>query len=211
MGFSLKNEIPFAFFEFSRLCKAENFPLRLAAAVDWRSRSSQPTIHVNARVGSSRIVGGRGPRVAPCSSAQHVPRPEPRAQAKSGFLPHLRVFKALQGGKFPMRRQPRSPPPRDRRAAMAGSGYASRRLARDALSRSCMRASARRRAARCRDLNAVVAKHASTPQSGGEIGHPKNPSMNSFSQKENFNKKIDSDRFRETAARGGPSRARRGR
>jgi hypothetical protein len=87
-----------------------------------------------------------------------------------------------------MRRQSRSPPPRDRRSAKAGSGYASRRLARDALSRSCMPVSTRRRAAHCRDLNAVVAKHASTPQSGGEIGHKK-PSMNSLSQKENFNKK----------------------
>jgi hypothetical protein len=63
-----------------------------------------------------------------------------------------------------------------------------------------MPASARRRAAHCRDLNAVVAKHASTRNLEAK-SVTKKPSMNSFSQKENFNKKIDSDRFRETAAR----------
>jgi hypothetical protein len=96
-GSRLKNEIPSAFYEFSRLCKAENFPPRLAAAVDWRSRTSRPTIprERSRRIEQARIVGGRGPRVAPCSSAQHVSRPEPRARAKSRFPPHFASFQGF--------------------------------------------------------------------------------------------------------------------
>ena len=174
-GSRSKNEIPFAFYEFSRLCKAENFPRRLAAAVDWRSRSTQPTILRERSSSRPGPLGGRGPRVAPCSFAQRVPRPEPRARAKSRFLPHFVSFQGFARRKISHMATTPIPSPRDRRPAMAGSGYASRRLARNALSRSCMRASAHRRVVRCRDLNAVVAKHASTPQSGGEMGHPKKP------------------------------------
>jgi len=74
----------------------------------------------------------------------------------------LRVFKALQAGKFRCRSQRRSRDLRDWRLAIGPNDDFAHRLASDASSRRRMRATA---PPRCRDLFAVVFGHAPAPRS----------------------------------------------
>jgi hypothetical protein len=141
-------EIIFPFCEFSRLCEGDNFRLAVAATVgstiaiepagDSRRRSS--------RVENARIV----------SDANRAPR-LPRWSETFGWLqsglaryrdsfPILCFFKALQGGKFPIRSRRRSPLPRGPRSAIAGIGEVSHPLVLDARSRRRTHGSARPRA-----------------------------------------------------------------
>jgi hypothetical protein len=158
-------EIIFPFCEFSRLCEGDNFRLAVAATVgstiaiepagDSRRRSS----HVeNARI------------VSDANRALRLPRwSETFGWLPSGFaryrdsFPILCFFKALQGGKFPIRSRRRSPLPRGRRSAMAGIGRGlPPTRPRRALASPHARERAPSRGARRLDLNAVVMRRSAT-------------------------------------------------
>ena len=122
-GSRLKNEIPSAFTSFQGFARRKiSLPVSPRQWIGAREPAGRRS-HVNARDGSSRPGSlGDADRASRLAHPRSTFRGPSRGLGQNrDSLRILRVFKALQGGKFPMRRQSRSPPQGRKRIRLSAS------------------------------------------------------------------------------------------